>query len=167
MKRDTFIRNGLMGCAGLWLSSASKVYYPEPPSEPLPIELVREFVSAGHNDLNKVQQMLNKTPNLLYCRYDWGNGDYEEAIEGAGHVGNKDIANYLISEGARVNLFVLTMLGKTRIVSSILDEYPELVFAKGPHGFTLLHHAQVGGASAKELYDLLQEKGLSETKLEG
>ena len=28
--------------------------------------------------------MLSEYPNLIYSRYDWGNGDFEEAIEGAG-----------------------------------------------------------------------------------
>jgi hypothetical protein len=70
---------------------------------------------------------LKPCSNLLYARYDWGNGDFEEAIEGAGHVGNKEIANYLIEQGARVNLFVLTMLGKTNLVKPVLDEYPPLI----------------------------------------
>ena len=43
--------------------------------------LVKEFVVAGHKDLSKVQSMLAEYPNLIYSRYDWGNGDFEEAIE--------------------------------------------------------------------------------------
>jgi hypothetical protein len=56
------------------------------------------------------------------------------------------------------------MLGKTNLVKPILEEYPELVFAKGPHGFTLLHHAKVG--EANELHDFLIEKGLNETQID-
>jgi len=102
-------------------------------------------------------------PNLIYSKFDWGNGDFEAAIEGAGHVGNQEIASYLIDEGSRVTLFVLTMLGKTDLVKPILDAYPKLVFAYGPHGFTLLHHAKMGGVAAQPLYNYLQEKGLKET----
>ena len=58
---------------------------------------------------------------------------------------------------------MLTMLGRTDLVKPTLEAYPDLVFAKGPHGFTLLHHAKVGGA--KELYNYLSEKGLKETKI--
>lgn len=139
--------------------------FPEPANEPEPmkVELVKEFVSVGHRDLDRVKEMLTDYPSLLYSRYDWGKGDFEEAIEGAGHVGNKAIANYLIEQGARVNLFVLTMLGKTDLVKPILEEYPALVFSKGAHGFTLLHHAKVG--EAQVLYDFLQEKGLNETQI--
>ena len=104
--------------------------------------------------------MLEEFPNLIYSRYDWGKGDFEEAIEGAGHLGNKEIAEYLISKGTRLNLFVMTMLGKTELVKPTLEAYPEQFFAKGAHGFTLLHHAKVG--EAKELYDYFKEKGLRE-----
>ena len=132
----------------------------EPP--PLPIPLVKEFVIAGHGDFAKVQAMLKDTPNLIYTKFDWGNGDYEAAIEGAGHVGDKEIANYLLDSGSRVTLYILTMLGKTELVKPVLEAYPGLIHAKGPHGFTLLHHAKVGGKDGEELYAYLQEKGLKD-----
>ena len=133
--------------------------------DPLPAEKVKEFVIAGHGNLDKTKQLLIEFPSLLYATWDWGGGDFETALEGAGHVGNKDIANHLISVGARTNLFVLTMLGKTAIVKSYLEAYPNYLMAKGPHGFTLLHHAQKGGDDAQELLAYLQEKGLKETKI--
>jgi hypothetical protein len=136
-----------------------------PQPEPLNSELVKEFVGAGHNDLPKVQSMLKENPNLIFCMYDWGGGDFETAIEGAGHVGDKDIANFLIGEGARVNIFALTMLGKTQIVKPVLEVFPNLIFSKGPHGFTLLHHAKVGEKDSEELYDYVQSKGLTEMKM--
>jgi hypothetical protein len=69
-----------------------------------------------------VKELLEQYPNLIYSRYDWGNGDFEEAIEGAGHVGNKEIAQWLIEKGARPNLFVMTMLGETAIVKSVIEK---------------------------------------------
>lgn len=133
-------------------------------SDEIPIEVIKEFVTAGHNDLDRVQGMLAKRPFLLHSRYDWGNGDYEEAIEGAAHLGRKDIANYLIEQGARVNLFTLTMLGKKDLVIPILEEYPSLIQAQGPHGFSMLHHAKMGGADAQGIFDYLKEKGLETLK---
>ncbi len=109
--------------------------------------------------------MATETPNLLYATHDWGKGDFETALEGAGHVGNKDIANWLIQQGARTNLFVLTMLGKTDIVKSFLETFPSYINARGPHGLTLLHHAQKGGEGSKELLDYLSGKGLKEAKI--
>ncbi len=131
--------------------------------EPAPVGLstVKELVVAGHKNLDKLKDMLDEHPNLIYCRYDWGNGDFEEAIEGAGHLGNKEIANFLIDRGARVNLFVMTMLGKAELVKPVLDAYPQLIHSLGPHGFTLLHHAKVGGS--EEMMAYLNEKGLSKT----
>jgi hypothetical protein len=161
MKRNEFLKRSL---SGLFLAGASPgiLFSQKPPEpDPLDIKLVKDFVVAGHKDLPLVKEMLNEHPNLIYSSYDWGSGDYEEALEGAGHMGNKEIADFLVSKGARPNLFVLTMLGKTDLVKPVLETYPELVFAKGPHGFTMLHHAKKG--NAKDLEDYLLEKGLKET----
>lgn len=132
---------------------------------PLDRDLVQAFVGAGHNDLPAVQEMLAATPNLLYATWDWGGGDFETALKGAGHVGRADIAEFLISRGARPNVFVLTMLGKTDVVKTLLDLYPNLLNSKGPHGFTLLHHAIRGEERSTELLEYLKGKGLAEAKL--
>lgn len=134
-------------------------------TEPYKIEIVKEFVGAGHGKLDRVKEMLAEYPNLLYCRVDQGNGDFEEALEGAGHVGHKEIAQYLIGKGARPNIFVLAMLGETVIVKSFLDRYPNLLNSLGPHGFTLLHHATKGGEPAKELLEYFKSKGLKEMQV--
>lgn len=128
--------------------------------------IVKEFVLAGHNDLEKVKSMLNELPNLINVSHDWGNGDFEEAIEGASHLGNVDIAEFLIANGARLNLFTLTMLGKEDLVIPVLKHYPNTIQAIGPHGFTLLHHAKVGGNKAQGIYDYLVDNGLNVTKVE-
>ncbi len=160
MKRKNFIKTSLMGLSGSVVFPSLHLHADQNEPDPLDQKLVKEFVSAGHNNLGLVKEMLHEHPNLIYSRYDWGKGDFEEAIEGAGHVGNKEIANYLVENGARVNLFVLTMLGKTDLVQPVLEAYPNLVFAKGAHGFTLLHHALVGEAT--ELEAFLKGHGLTE-----
>jgi len=137
----------------------------QPEGDPLPQEKVKEFVVAGHGNFDQVKKMLAEMPTLLYATWDWGNGDFETALEGAGHVGNKEIANYLIGLGARTNLFVLTMLGKTSIVKNFLDTFPQYLNARGPHGFTFFHHAQKGGEDARELFDYFQSKGLTEDRV--
>ncbi|MFT3682040.1 MAG: hypothetical protein QM791_17325 [Ferruginibacter sp.] len=134
--------------------------------DPLPADKVKEFVIAGHGNFDKVKSLLAELPQLLYATWDWGGGDFETALEGAGHVGNKEIANHLVGLGARTNVFVLTMLGKTALVKPFLETYPAFINARGPHGLTLLHHAQKGGEDAKELLEYIQGKGLTETKKE-
>lgn len=165
MNRKSFIKTSFLGAAVISTMPGKLLTRPFDGPDPLKPEIVKEFVGAGHNNLERVKQMLAEYPNLIYSRYDWGNGDFEEAIEGAGHVGDADIANYLIESGARVNLFVLTMLGKTDLVKPVLEQYPVLLQAKGAHGFTLLHHAERGGEGSKELYDYFLSKGLTEKQI--
>ncbi|MDT7833298.1 hypothetical protein RQM59_12965 [Flavobacteriaceae bacterium S356] len=160
MNRKKFIYGSLLGLGAAiavptyFLSTSKKE------SDQLDEKLIKDFVIAGHSRLGLVKEMLNEHPNLIYTSYDWGNGDYEEAIEGAAHLGNKEIVNYFITKGARPNLFALTMLGKTNLVKPIIETYPKLLFAKGPHGLTLLHHAQVG--ESKDLENYFVQKGLTQ-----
>ena len=165
MNRKQFLQNFSIGAGGMLIMPSAIIAQANPKPDPLPAEKVKEFVGAGHNDLVKVKKLLGEFPGLLYATWDWGGGDFETALEGAGHVGTKDVANFLIEKGARTNLFVLTMLGKTQIVKAYLETYPQYLYAKGPHGFTLLHHAQRGGEEARELLDYLQSKGLKETRV--
>jgi hypothetical protein len=166
MKRKIFLQQVAIGAGSmLAIPSLSFARNPGTIGDPLPAEQVKAFVIAGHGNFDEVKKLLADTPTLLYATWDWGGGDFETAIEGAGHVGNKEIADYLIGLGARTNLFVLTMLGKTQIVKTFLDAFPQYLNARGPHGFTFLHHAQKGGDDAKELLDYFQSKGLKETKV--
>lgn len=130
----------------------------------LPDDLVKEFVRVGHGEFDAVKRMLDERPGLLNACYDWGGGDFETALEAAGHVGSREVAEFLLARGARPNIFVLTMLGHTAIVKGLLVRYPELLRSKGPHGLTLLHHAIRGGEPARELLDHIQGLGLTETK---
>lgn len=163
MHRKTFLQQLSLSTGGLIIAPAISTAQTQQPA-PLQPDKVKEFVVAGHSDLNKVKSMLQETPALLFAAWDWGGGDFETALEGAGHVGNKEISNYLINFGARTNLFVLTMLGKTDLVKAYLESYPQYIHAKGPHGLSLLHHAQKGGDDSRELLTYLQSKGLTETK---
>jgi hypothetical protein len=165
MKRKKFLAQTASGAITLLINPLQLFAAPRAVIEPYKLETVKEFVIAGHGNFSHTKELLQQYPNLLYCRYDWGNGDFEEALEGAGHVGNKEIANYLIEKGARPNIFVLSMLGQTSIVKSVLGKYPTLLHSLGPHGLTLLHHAQIGGEDAKDLVAYLKEKGLSQTQI--
>ena len=134
--------------------------------EKLSPSLVKEFVSQAHRDLNEVKGMLGDQPTLLNAAHDWGNGDFELAIEGACHVGNKEIVKYLLEQGAPPTIFTMALFGELEMLRSWLAWSPESLFAKGPHGFTLLHHAKMGGEEAQETLEFLLAHGLNETRFE-
>ena len=126
---------------------------------PLDKDLVKEFVVKGHGDLTAVRQMLEMEPRLLHACWDWGGGDFETALEGAGHMGNKEIALFLLEKGARLNVFCAAMLGQIEVVKSILVIHPDLKFSIGPHGLQLLHHARKGGPEAAAVVHYLESIG--------
>lgn len=120
-------------------------------------DLVREFVIAGHANLEKVKEMLAQQPALLNATWDWGAGDWETALGGASHMGNHAIAEYLLSQGARMDVFCAVMLGKMEIVKAFLADDSKIVNLKGPHGISLLRHARAGGQEA--IVAMLVERG--------
>jgi hypothetical protein len=128
----------------------------KPRPDPLKPEQVKEFVVAAHGDLDKTKTMLAETPSLLNATWDWGGGDFEMAIGGAGHMGRRDIALFLISQGGRFDLFVATMLGRLDVVRPMLTAFPHLAESKGPHGIPLMVHAQKGGQEAAEVAAFLE-----------
>ncbi|HUQ49371.1 MAG TPA: hypothetical protein VM056_01550 [Terriglobales bacterium] len=119
-------------------------------------ELVKEFVGAAHGNLEKTKSMLAETPGLLNATWDWGGGDFEKAIGGAGHMGRADIANFLITQGANLDIYVAAMLGKLEIVQAAISAYPNLAESKGPHGITLMVHAQKGGENSASVVKYLE-----------
>ena len=76
-------------------------------------------------------------------------------------MGSREIAEFLIGQGARMDLFTATMLGRLDIVTPILAAYPALRQSRGPHGLTLLHHARAGGEPARSVLEYLGRLGAS------
>lgn len=118
--------------------------------------LVEEFVRVAHSDLERTRELLEQESGLVNASWDWGGGDFETALGAAAHMGRKDIANYLLENRARLDLFAAAMLGKYEIVKSTLDCYPDAIHVPGPHDISLLEHAKFGGEDANVVYELLQ-----------
>jgi len=119
-------------------------------------ELVHEFVGNAHGDLARVRELLAQEPALLHGMWDWGGGDWETALGAAAHMGRKDIARYLLEQGARIDIFAAAMLGELEIVQAITKAFPATVSSRGPHGISLMSHAQAGGEEAESVLQLLQ-----------
>lgn len=120
--------------------------------------IVAEVVGASHFNLDKVREMIDKRPELARATWDWAFGDWETALGAASHVGRRDIAAYLMSKGARPDIFTYAMLGAHDAVKSMIEITPGIQSIAGPHGISLLRHAEIG----------LRAEGLSEqNKLDG
>ena len=118
--------------------------------------LVQEFVSNAHGDLNRVQELLTQEPKLINATWDWGGGDFETALGAASHMGRRDIAEFLLKHGARLDLFAATMLGRLDIVKAALKAFPDAIHTPGPHGIPLIAHATAGGEDAIEVLKYLE-----------
>lgn len=118
--------------------------------------LVNEFVAKAHGDLKRVTELLTQEPALVNATWDWGGGDFETALGAAAHMGRKDIANFLLEHGARLDIFAAAMLGKLDIVKAALTAYPDALNTPGPHGIPLIVHAEKGGEDAVGVLEYLQ-----------
>jgi ankyrin repeat protein len=104
--------------------------------------------------------MLDDDPALLTISYDWGLGGLEDGIGAAGHVGNRAIAEFFLSQGVLLTICVAAMLGQTDDVRAFLESDPEQAQAKGPHGIPVLFHAAMSGKV--EIAELLLATGCRE-----
>lgn len=166
LTRNRFLKNSLATASVFLLPSILKAQAQQEKPAPLSVELVKEFVGASHGKFDRTKERLLNEPQLLHASYDWGGGDFESGIEAAGHVGNKEIATFLLSAGARYNVYLACMMGHLDTVKSTLTLYPTLLNSKGPHGFTMLHHAMKGGDSAAPIVDFLKSLGATETRVD-
>jgi hypothetical protein len=124
-----------------------------------PKELVREMVTVAHYDLKRVQELLEIHPSLARAAWDWGFGDWESALGASSHMGNRPIAEYLISQGARPSLFSAAMLGQLDVVKAFVAALPHVQRIRGPHSISLLAHAKAGGEAARPVLQFLQSLG--------
>ena len=130
-----------------------------PPSDIFPThppELVREMVTVAHFDLERVKELVGARPSLARAAWDWGFGDWETALGAASHMGNRPIAEYLISQGARPSLFSAAMLGQLDVVKAFVAAHPGIQRTRGPHSISLLSHARMGGEAASPVFEFLQ-----------
>ena len=158
MNRRNFIAKTFAGAAAtsagaLAATSLAQTNAPYNPGQgevlrkrgPQELSVVYAFVGAGHGNLDKVKELLAQDPHLVYAARDWGAGDWETALGGASHTGHREIAQYLLSQGARIDAYCAAMLGERDVLLALLKANPSVATTKGPHGYTLLYHAAISG----------------------
>lgn len=123
-------------------------------------EQIRDFVIAGHGNLPRIREMLAENPELLNASYQWSDGDHETAIQAAAQAGSSQVAEYLLSHGAPLDICTAAMLGRKAVVEQMLAKDPSLIQARGAHGISLMAHAAWG--NNVELARMLFERGATQ-----
>ena len=121
--------------------------------------MVQEMVVAAHVNAKRVRELVDAHPALARAAIDWGFGDWEDALGAASHMGNREIAGYLIANGARPTIFSAAMLGQLETVKAFVAAQPGAQRIAGPHSISLLSHAKAGGPPAAAVYDFLNGLG--------
>lgn len=148
---------GLSGAAAAQVAVEDVEPYPGFPSQDR--ALVRAVVGKSHTDLEAVRELVTRSPALARAAIDWGFGDWESAIGAAAHMGRRDIAAVLLEHGARADLFTHAMLGHLDVVRAAVEASPGIQRVRGPHSFSLLHHARHGGDDASAVVRYLEGLG--------
>lgn len=122
-------------------------------------EIIADVVGKSHFDLEGVKTFVDQRPELAKSVWEWRFGDFESAIGAASHVGRRDIAFYLMENGARPTIFTFAMLGNFEVIKSLVEYNPGIQKVAGPHGISLLSHAHAGermkdNMSSKEIDNL-------------
>lgn len=120
---------------------------------------VRNTVGASHGNFDRVKELVTARPALARATYDWGFGDWETALGAASHTGRRQIAEFLLEHGARPDIFTFAMLGDLNAVKAMIEARPGVQRIAGPHGISLLKHAQAGGEEAKAVVEYLDGLG--------
>lgn len=165
-QRRRFIKSSAFGLIGITafgyssaqgITNAAKAMINEEPLfyryPSMDDNMVSGIVGASHGNFDRVKELVGKRPELAGAAWDWGFGDWETALGAASHVGRRDIAEYLISHGARPDIFTYTMMGMLNSVREIIETVPGIQSHTGPHGITLLQHAK----------NRLEDKNISDT----
>ena len=122
----------------------------------LDLKQVEAFVGSAHGNFEQVKTLLEQEPALLNAAHDWGGGSWETALGAASHVGNREIAEYLLAKGSPMNICTAAMLGKLALVKAMIEDNPAQRNAVGAHGIPLINHANAGGEQAKAVLEWLE-----------
>ncbi len=164
VSRRSFLNTApVMLAPGLWATaraqtpgSAAAPGAPHPSFPTQSPDLAREMVGVAHNNLARVKELLALHPTLALAAWDWGFGDWEDALGAASHVGNRPIAEALLASGARPTIYSAAMLGQLDVVKAFIAASPGIEATPGPHGIPLLRHALAGGPAGQAVAEYLK-----------
>lgn len=126
------------------------------PAAALNGEDVRGVVGAAHRDIDRVRALLDAQPSLVNATWDWGSGDFETPLGAAGHTGQVEIAELVLSRGGRIELHAAAMLGWLDVVKAAVAARPGAENILGPHAIPMHSHARAGEKRAQAVLEYLE-----------
>jgi ankyrin repeat protein len=117
------------------------------------MNVIEECVGNAHGDLARVQELVERHPDIVNARAPWN----ETPIEAAAQMGRKDIIEYLLGKGAPLDFFTACVLGRRDVVEMELAADPSQARARGVHDLPALYFAAIGGQPA--IAELLAARG--------
>ena len=164
--KSAFATLGISGLAAKAWGQAPPLPYAINSADAFPQQepsLVKDAVGASHGNFARIRELVEKQPSMARASIDWGFGDWETCIDAAAHVGNKPIADFLLTHGARPTIFSAAMMGQLDAVKAFVAARPGIQRTLGPHGITLMAHAKAGGPDAAAVVQYLSSLGDADT----
>jgi ankyrin repeat protein len=122
---------------------------------------INNFVIAAHHDLAEVQVALAEHPDLLNENAEW----LETPIQAASHVYNRPIIDFLLAQGAPMDICTAAVLGRVDDVKAILADDPDAANEIGPHNLPLMFYPAIVGNT--EIAQILLDAGAEVNVEEG
>jgi uncharacterized protein len=116
-------------------------------------EVIDEFVGVSHGNFARVKELLEQYPALVHARATWG----ETPLGAAAQTGQREIAEYLLSRGAALDICTAAMLGMTDQVAAMLQADPGQAQALGAHDIPVMYYPALHGY--KEIAEVLLAHG--------
>lgn len=109
--------------------------------------------AARTGDLERVRELVAAEPELVHAREGRG----PSAVLLAVYHGHREVADWLVAQGAELGIYDAAALGNLSRVAALLAESPELARMHAPDGFSALGIAAFFGQP--EIVDLLLSAG--------
>ena len=159
MNRKTFIKQNLLLGGALAAGTSTMIAgVGQAQKDLFDQELILEFVFAAHKSLEETRTILDKYPLLLNCTSQFKKRDFETAVGGASHMGRKDIADFLVSRGARLDIFNYAFLGCDDFVKKWVTDYPN--FLKCSRSSRIYLASQCGSRRTQRIGSMAKTPGV-------
>lgn len=128
--------------------------YTIPDMSDIPLYLRSKVVGQSHRNFEALQKAVAADSRMAHAVATTS----ETAVEAGAHMGNKNIVEYLMKNGAPYSLPTAVLMNDFTTVRKMLDEDPNRIHERGAHDFALLWYPIIGGGNL-EMTQLLLDRG--------